>query len=357
MFTLDRDPDDMSETAHANTIGSADGKPDDDAPMSREWHWHPELPLDTATPFVWPPNISAMWRWLSNSWFSASTLLVFLATAGVTYAWFQPSPEAMCGPDWIAVLQIWLRNLILLSVFAGGLHVYLYRWRVQGKKRKFDPRDLARSHKAFMFRSQVRDNMFWSLASGVTFWTAYEVLYYWAAANGYAPGLTFAGSPVWFVAWFVLIPLWSSMHFYWVHRLLHWPPLYRAAHALHHRNINIGPWSGVSMHPIEHVLYYSNILIHFLVPSHPLHVLFHMHVQNLSPVCSHSGFESLFVKDQRQIGLGDFFHQLHHRYFECNYGTAEMPWDQWFGSYHDGTQEARERIRRHIAARHDAAQV
>jgi sterol desaturase/sphingolipid hydroxylase (fatty acid hydroxylase superfamily) len=45
--------------------------------------------------------------------------------------------------------------------------------------------------------------------------------------------------------------------------------------------------------------------------------------------------------------MGDFFHQLHHRYFECNYGTVEMPWDRWFGSFHDGsdqgTQETRER--------------
>ena len=38
--------------------------------------------------------------------------------------------------------------------------------------------------------------------------------------------------------------------------------------------------------------------------------------------------------------MGDFFHQLHHRYFECNYGTVEMPWDRWFGSFHDGTAQA-----------------
>jgi sterol desaturase/sphingolipid hydroxylase (fatty acid hydroxylase superfamily) len=36
---------------------------------------------------------------------------------------------------------------------------------------------------------------------------------------------------------------------------------------------------------------------------------------------------------------------LHHRYFECNYGTAEMPWDRWFGSFHDGSEAATKRIR------------
>ena len=35
----------------------------------------------------------------------------------------------------------------------------------------------------------------------------------------------------------------------------------------------------------------------------------------------------------------DFHHQLHHKYFECNYGTVDMPWDRWFGSVHDGSEE------------------
>ena len=42
---------------------------------------------------------------------------------------------------------------------------------------------------------------------------------------------------------------------------------------------------------------------------------------------------------------GDFFHQLHHRYFECNYGTSEIPFDKWFGTYHDGSAEATTRTR------------
>lgn len=37
--------------------------------------------------------------------------------------------------------------------------------------------------------------------------------------------------------------------------------------------------------------------------------------------------------------------QLHHRYFDCNYGDDAMPWDNWFGSFHDGTSEATARMR------------
>jgi len=113
-------------------------------------------------------------------------------------------------------------------------------------------------------------------------------------------------------------------------------PLYKLAHALHHKNINVGPWSGIAMHPIEHLLYFSSVLIHFVVPSHPTHVLFHLYMESLNPTFSHSGFDGVFVKDKKRLEAGDFFHQLHHRHITCNYGTSEMPWDRLFGSFHDG---------------------
>ena len=35
-----------------------------------------------------------------------------------------------------------------------------------------------------------------------------------------------------------------------------------------------------------------------------------------------------------------FIHlKLLDRYFECNYGTPEMPWDKCFSTYHNGTEE------------------
>jgi sterol desaturase/sphingolipid hydroxylase (fatty acid hydroxylase superfamily) len=136
---------------------------------------------------------------------------------------------------------------------------------------------------------------------------------------------------------------------------LHWQPLYRLVHALHHRNINVGPWSGISMHPIEHVLYFSGVLIHFVVPSHPVHVIFHLYNLGLNPAASHSGFAGLVIGGKRRMALGDFFHQLHHRHFHCNFGTAEVPLDKWFGSFHDGTPEAGKRIRRRASGRQPVA--
>ena len=73
-------------------------------------------------------------------------------------------------------------------------------------------------------------------------------------------------------------------------------------------------------------------------------MIFHLFVQSLNPACSHSGYDGIEIRGKTRLALGDFFHQLHHRYFECNYGTAEMPWDKWFGSFHDGSAEATSQI-------------
>ncbi|MEM6669879.1 MAG: sterol desaturase family protein [Pseudomonadota bacterium] len=322
-----------------------DAEPEVPPGQNREWNYHPGLPIQTSPIFAWPPRPLAGLRWLASYWFAISSVVIEFFLAWGVYALLQPDPEQMktLALGWAA--QIWLRNLALLFLVAGGLHLYLYRLKAQGKALKFDARELAKDNGTYAFRDQVLDNMFWSVASGVTIWSLYEVMYFWAAANGFAPMILWAENPVWFALWFLLIPLWASLHFYWIHRALHWPPLYRLAHSLHHRNINIGPWTGLSMHPVEHVLYFSSLAIHFIVPSHPVHVLFHFYNLGLNPAVSHSGFDGLVAKDRKQVDLGDFFHQLHHRYFECNYGTSEVPWDRWFGSFHDGTPEATAHIR------------
>ena len=112
------------------------------------------------------------------------------------------------------------------------------------------------------------------------------------------PLVSWEAHPVYFTVLMLLIPLIREVHFYLVHRLLHWPPLYRTVHKLHHNNVNPGPWSGLAMHPGEHLLYFSGVLIHWIVPSHPVHAMFHLLHAGLSPVPGHTGFDKLVVGDR-----------------------------------------------------------
>ena len=48
------------------------------------------------------------------------------------------------------------------------------------------------------------------------------------------------------------------------------------------------------------------------------------------------------------INTKHYLHYLHHRYFECNYGAgldgSTIPLDKWFGTLHDGSEEAEQRM-------------
>ena len=60
----------------------------------------------------------------------------------------------------------------------------------QGAKLKFCNRDLMRNNRKFSFRDQVKDNMFWSMGSGVSQLTLFQVITMWLMANDYAPTIT-----------------------------------------------------------------------------------------------------------------------------------------------------------------------
>jgi sterol desaturase/sphingolipid hydroxylase (fatty acid hydroxylase superfamily) len=192
--------------------------------------------------------------------------------------------------------------------------------------------------------------------SAVPIWTAYEVLMLWAQANGYAPVFNWPDHPIYLGLLFLAIPIFHEIHFYVIHRAIHWPPLYRAVHSLHHRNVNPGPWSGLAMHPIEHLLYFSGALIFWIVPSSPLHIVYFLQNAAFTPAKGHSGFGRVMLSDGTSFDNDHYTHYLHHKYFEVNYGgDGLVPLDKWFGSFHDGTDAAQEAMNKRVLARRRSA--
>lgn len=321
-------------------------RPGDKEPKSgkRSWHYTPPLPLRASPYFRWPPDAVAVLKWIFRGWFPVSERLIVVLLSILSWTYFHPALERCYefALDWMA--QIYLRNLALMIIVAGGLHLYFYTWRRQGDERRYDVRPFPTNARVFTFRSQLRDNIFWSCASGVTIWSAYEILMMWAMANGYTPTLELPGDLPWLILLVFLLPAWETFYFFLIHRLIHWPPLYRSVHSLHHRNTNVGPWSGMSMHPIEHLIYFGTVLIHFIVPASPLLIIFHLQYYSLTAATTHTGYQGITVSGKLILPLGTYHHQLHHRYFECNYGGLEIPMDQWSGNFHDGTAESHQRF-------------
>jgi sterol desaturase/sphingolipid hydroxylase (fatty acid hydroxylase superfamily) len=298
-------------------------------------YWRPPYPSSFSPLFTRPVNgraiVKYLFGWGGYLW---PRNAFYVGLAVVTWYFLQPGPPTtmQLSAGWIGLMI--LRNIALMWLIFGTYHLLLYTFKVMGKNRKYDPKWQEKGKKKFLFSNQVADNMFMSTVSGGLIWTAYEVFYIWSVSNGRVPFLTWARNPVWFVAFFLIIPLYRESHFYFIHRLIHWKPLLRNVHYVHHKNPNPGPWSGLSMHPVEHLLYFSVVLIHFVVPSHPIHFFFDSQLTALTPAGGHDGFEGPLLKGL--FPVGDYFHYLHHRFVSCNFGTATVPWDRWLGKFFDG---------------------
>ncbi|MFT6304678.1 MAG: hypothetical protein ACJAY2_003882, partial [Pseudomonadales bacterium] len=191
--------------------------------FSRQWNYRPNTPIETSPLFQWPLNPAGYARWFTARWLVVGENLIIAVLAVLTWFIFQPALEDTRTFEFGWIAQMFVRNFVLIAIVAGGLHFFLHTKKTQGDELKFDGRDINVTGKRFTLNSQLRDNMFWTLSSGVFFWTAFEVLMLWAIANGYAPMLLWSQNPIWFVLLFFLTPLWISFHFYWVHRFLHWP--------------------------------------------------------------------------------------------------------------------------------------
>ena len=57
--------------------------------------------------------------------------------------------------------------------------------------------------------------------------------------------------------------------------------LYNRFHALHHRNVEVGPWSGLAMHPVEHLIYLSTLMVQWFIAAHPVNALFQLQLGSI----------------------------------------------------------------------------
>ncbi len=314
--------------------------------------YKPAEPAKIPPLFAWPWSPAAFLKWMFGvPGYLWPFNILYVAIAFSTWTWLTPSLNSMkvLAPGWIALIL--LRNAVLITIVVGAWHLRLYVQKSQDTKYKYNGGWLARDNKNFLFRDQVLDNVFWTFVSAVPVWTAFEAMTLWAQANGFFPVVDWAAHPVYCLALLLCIPVWREAHFYAIHRLIHWPPLYRSVHRLHHTNVNPGPWSGLAMHPVEHVLYFSGVMLHWIVPSSPLHVIFHLQHLAFSPSQGHNGFDKVVLKNGRAFSCEHYTHYLHHKYFEVNYGDGLVPLDKLFGTFHDGSAEAEEAMNRRIRGR------
>ena len=151
----------------------------------------------------------------------------------------------------------------------------------------------------------------------------------WTARSWWVQPLAFAACVVLHDTWF-----------YWVHRAMHWGPLYRWLHAGHHRSVTPTPWSSRAFDIAETIPQCAIVtLLACLLPLHWLTLWAYLFFEAMVNTAGHCGFEIIPRAQGRHWLLRYTYavthHDLHHARFRYNFAQYFSLWDRLCGTFRD----------------------
>ena len=123
-------------------------------------------------------------------------------------------------------------------------------------------------------------------------------------------------------------------YYYWLHRWMHRPKIYRWIHKTHHDSIVTSPWTSFSFHPMESLLQAIVVpCIVVILPMHYLVIVVMLVIMTISATINHLDIEIYPAHFEKhwlgQWIIGATHHSLHHAKFRVNYGLYFTFWDKW----------------------------
>lgn len=186
---------------------------------------------------------------------------------------------------------------------------------------------------------QIAREIAWSLASAFIYGIPAGVVAWGWQARGWTKIYSDMDSyPLWYLPLSVIVYL--AVHdtwFYWTHRWMHRPKLFRIAHAVHHASRPPTAWAAMSFHPWEALT--GAVVIPALVLVVPIHVgalAVVLSIMTVMGVSNHMGWE-MFPRALVRGPAGRWLitathHQRHHDFYNCNYGLYFRVWDRLCGT-------------------------
>lgn len=234
--------------------------------------------------------------------------------------------------------------LLRYVVFAGGAFLIFYVFRKEYRKlyRKIQTK--------FPKNKDYRREILYSLSTFVIF-ALLVLLILNPAMQKYTWTYKHISDYGWgyFIGSIIAMIFIHDAYFYWTHRAMHHPKVFKYFHKVHHLSKNPSPWAAFSFHPLEAVVEFSIILIFvFGFPTHPLATLIFLFFMTIENVLGHVGYE-LYPKGANKHWLGKWFntstnHNMHHEYFKGNYGLYFTIWDRLMGTMHPKYDERFEQV-------------
>jgi Delta7-sterol 5-desaturase len=234
---------------------------------------------------------------------------------------------------WGQVVYVFLLSLVRYLFIAGIAFLIFYVW----KRRK--PL-LQKIQVKFPQGSDYRREVLYSLLTFVIFAMVPFVL-----NNEYIKPYTTIYRDInlhstgYFIFIFPVMLLIHDAYFYFTHRMMHHPKLFRFFHIVHHKSTNPSPWASFAFNPTEAVIESGIIYVFaFTIPVHFIHIFVFLIFMTVYNVYGHLGYE-LFPKGFNRHWLGKWFntsvnHNMHHQYFKGNYGLYFTFWDRIMGTTH-----------------------
>ena len=158
-------------------------------------------------------------------------------------------------------------------------------------------------------------------------------------------------SMIWFVLAFPVMAIIHDTYFYWMHRAIHHPRVFKLIHLVHHRSTNPSPFAAYAFHPLEAILEAGIFLVFvFTIPVHFYHLIFFFLFMIIYNVYGHLGWE-LYPKGFSTHWLGKWIntsvnHNMHHQYFKGNYGLYFLFWDRMMGTIRPDYDERFEAVKK-----------
>lgn len=137
----------------------------------------------------------------------------------------------------------------------------------------------------------------------------------------------------WLPASLIIALLLQETYYYWLHRWMHIPKVFRIVHKWHHDSHIASPWTAFSFHPLEGLIQAIFLpLLLFFLPMNLYVLVIMLTIMSVSSVINHLDIEiypKWFSKNSitRSV-IGASHHSLHHKQYKYNYGLYFTWWDK-----------------------------
>ena len=233
-------------------------------------------------------------------------------------------------PKWflLASLIVYLVVVGRYFLISGLFYAAFYVWfSKKWKSKKITERDYSPGQfRKEIFRSNITAILFgFSGALLLLFWQkGYTKLY--EDIHAY---------PLWWLPVSLVAAMaMQETYYYWLHRWMHIPRIFKVVHKWHHDSHIASPWTAFSFHPIEGLFQAIFLpLILLFLPMHLYVLVIMLVIMSFSSVINHLDIE-IYPKWFSKVFfmrwlIGASHHSLHHKQYKYNYGLYFTWWDKW----------------------------